>query len=1634
MEGKIVLISSEYGVVELNNGSTLSFKTGKLDDLKVGDKISFDLETINRVPTIIHISKLKDESNTIVGLSKYFNVSLNTIYEDLIKLAFDKPLVPYAIVDDKYILMLKRKYQSNISVQNKTNTTNLGDKRTPSESSGEIKRLAKVAKELNVGISYIVEFLSQKGIEIDKNPNTKIQPEIFRLLDEAFNKTNESVKILSTSEDNTRKLAFVAKEHKLNLTKVIELLKLNGIERDYNPYSVINEEEHQVFLNSLQEYRNTEVSEKEFRNKYTSGTIVETEITSIIKPSQVITRFENGFIGRLSILNLSWCLPTGEADFRKFKVGDRIKCVIIDIDYANKQVILGQKQLSKPISDTLTWERIERGDEFDVEIIESYNNTTLVKTKNNLYGIISNNFIEDSANRLRVKVNSKLDYSDLFSFVPASLDVEISETNEFVDPEINFIEDELLSFNNFKNSILGVYATDEQLSIIKFGFEKDDRIFSKEFKSNQTLYIQFELGSASYETTFKQNAIPYFLNTTEISLENENRLLELLSNQQNYWFKINARDNNEKIDFSLYNEEVNIFGDLTIGKNKKEVKFIIKYFSFGHSQFTSTEAKKRNAKYGSFLFSNKIKVISPYSAAPFDSSQQLFLDYALLKTQCFDIVNHLKTEAGEILRQEGRTLSIIDKFLEYQISLIDEQIEKQKDNSIFINQFDRIPSVSEGVSIKIPNVIADSFDLDEDSVVNLRIKKNDSLSKITDGRLCYNKDGNYYHIDINPNKTDFSIDSLNQGFYVDKRISKTQFLIQRQIIQDFLDKKIKIDHIEALIVKPEKVKTPILKPLEFKNVDLARTEKEDSTNNQVKAVKKAVGNQNIFLIQGPPGTGKTTVIAEIIQQLVEKGEKVLVSGQNHVAVDNVLEKLSQFPNLNLLRVGNPDRIDKQLLKYCIDNLVEDYKVDFKIFISNQLLIVEEYLRSKSIGQEKQELKKLLNQFVNTLVVKYGVLKEVYKQRHFILLDGITELTEKELKETTELLRKWIDDSNNDYEILLKPLIYNSIDVVFATCIGIKSDEVLKEKNFKFDTVIIDEAGKANIAESLVAIELGQKVILVGDQKQLPPYMDSSLIDKEDSFSFPNSIYGSEFTEDEILHALKSSFFEFIVTRINTEQFPKDNMEMLNYQHRMHPNIGQFVSKSFYEGKVKMGNRTHLNRIEMPSPFNKEVVFFDTSNSKNPFEQNDGFSAKNNTEAETISEIILPKLFENEVSPSNIAIIAPYKSQVANIKNYITRSESCKFRNIDVSTLDSFQGKEYDIIVFSFTRSSDHNNAPFENGKRKYSKVGFLDDARRLNVAFSRAKKKLILIGNSKTLTDNRSHFDKVFNYTELFRTLVKLSNNEEIGNFINVADLYDFKSPFELFCEKYKEGDNTIGTITEVGKNLNGIFGLKVNIENMSCLIPYSLLPSEIKYGLEKLTIPSQIEVKIHSIDYETKRVTLKIAEKINPFELFIKKYKKGDNVRGIITEVGKNQKGVFGLKVNIEEMSCLIPYSMLPKTVKNKLQELIIPSQIEVTIHSIDFDTKRVVLSVFEKNNEKRFPKASAWERTTAKYKKGDVVKGTIVGEVNFGFFIKIDTGLEGLLHRNSIAKGKLPKINETVQVKISKIDIEKKQIAFSY
>ena len=1376
-------------------------------------------------------------------------------------------------------------------------------------------RINKVLRELNLSLDRAVDFLKEKDIHIESSPNAKISQSEYDLLCYQF------------SYDNKKKEASM---------EVINRLVNNGL-----------------VINKIRR----EIQEKEAQNKikndkklFTVGNVVNVSITKIIAPSQIVTSYVGGFVGRLSVLDISWSLPQGEEVFKKYKIGSNIQAVILKVDEKKKQIILSQKHLVKPLNQTAKWEKITRGEEVNLEIVQNLHKNYIVKTNNLLFGLLNKNVDKDTLKNENFRINAKLNEANLLEFIPI-IHQEISESKyeRLIEEHASFIEPELRTFSNFKQSILGNTASKEQLKCIEKGFELDNNIFSKEIDTGVTFYIQFRMSDASYENNFKSQAIPYFLNGEKYNDKNEKILLDKLSNEK-YWFKLNTRidkKNNKEnepkeiIEFTLYNNEINFYGEVIKDNKGKDVKFLIKNFSFGQSFQFASVAKKNNEKYGSFLLNNKVKLVAPNGVIPFDDSQSKFLNYCITKTECFEIYQNLKLESGEILKQEGRALGIIDKFLEFQIDLL----KKDKANSIEIKDFKRVKSNKGNSAIQIPQVVGDRLELAEDNIVNIRVVKDQKKQKISEGVISIINDE--YQIDF---INEINLTNLENGFYIDVKVSTRQFDIQREIIKDFLERKIKIDHIESLLVNPEKVKNPIKKQVTFINEDLQRTKEEQPDNNQIKAVEKAIGNQNVFLIQGPPGTGKTTVIAEIIEQLTKKGEKILVTGQNHVAVDNVLEKISRKPNLNLLRVGNIERIDESLVKYCYENLVEEYKLDFKKFITNQKELTKLLLAFNENNTESTEQRNRFKDKVYQLAEYYNSQKETFIQKHFLLRDNVSNLSEQELIETITILENWENSFSKEYEILLQPFIYNSVDVVFATCIGIKGDKIFRETNFKFDTVIIDEAGKANIAESLVAMELGKKIILVGDQMQLPPYMDSSLLDKNDKNSFPNSIYGYGFTEDEIARALKTSFFEFIVNRIDIDLFPKDNKEMLNYQHRMHPNIGKFVSESFYGAEVEMGSRTHLNRLNLPAPFDKEIIFFDTSNTSNPYEIKSENAVKNDTEAEYISEFILPELFKNEIDKKNIAIIAPYKFQVSNIKNFIKKSTLCQQKNIDVATLDSFQGKEYDIIIFSFTRASNFSKPTIINGKKISNKVGFLDDARRLNVAFSRAKKKLILVGNATTLTDKRSHFDLLFNYTDLFKKLVKLSRKTEIGNFINIANYNSSIKSFKNFYKEYKEGDIVEAKFDNIGKTNEKMFGAFFYIDGVKALLPKSHIPNhQLKYfeGLEK---GQTIKLSIYKIDKDQDRITLilPLSKKERDNIALSKRNKYWDSIKDSIS-VDKTIKAIitkkveFGYFVKLDNIfDALLHNRQIPENCIVNIND-----EIEVKIHEIDYNKKQIAVKI---------------------------------------------------------------------------------------
>ena len=158
------------------------------------------------------------------------------------------------------------------------------------------------------------------------------------------------------------------------------------------------------------------------------------------------------------------------------------------------------------------------------------------------------------------------------------------------------------------------------------------------------------------------------------------------------------------------------------------------------------------------------------------------------------------------------------------------------------------------------------------------------------------------------------------------------------------------------------------------------------------------------------------------------------------------------------------------------------------------------------------------------------------------------------------------------------------------------NKVLKEKAVRFDTVIIDEAGKANLAETIVPMQLGNRYILVGDHKQLPPF-----IDRQELQDYANYGIGQkgkdqsdeEYDVNEIVNALSNSLFADFYDH---PCFPPENKVTLNYQFRMNPEIGQYISDLFYEGVLQSGPGTEKQTISIDG-YPSAVTFVDTTTKK-----------------------------------------------------------------------------------------------------------------------------------------------------------------------------------------------------------------------------------------------------------------------------------------------------------------------------------------------------------------------------------------------------------------------------------------------------
>jgi DNA polymerase III delta prime subunit len=279
---------------------------------------------------------------------------------------------------------------------------------------------------------------------------------------------------------------------------------------------------------------------------------------------------------------------------------------------------------------------------------------------------------------------------------------------------------------------------------------------------------------------------------------------------------------------------------------------------------------------------------------------------------------------------------------------------------------------------------------------------------------------------------------------------------------------------------------------------------------------------------------------------------------------------------------------------------------------------------------------------------------------------------------------------------LRPTLVESDDLepynlVAGTCNRLAIDSRLRFK--VFDWLILDEANKVRANEALALMPLAKRWVMIGDLKQLPPVMEEAA-----------STFKIEQPLDELVR--DDSFYGWIWDKV-----PASSKIMLPRQYRMREPIGRVVSDLFYDGKL-IHEAPHP-RMPLPWPFDRELVWVDTGAQD---EYRDAQrSVANEFEVALCKDIT--SIIRRRVRKAKLAVIAMYASQVNRLSSALKGIVPPE----DIESVDAFEGRESDAVILSLVRSNDR------------AAIGFLNDPNRVNVAISRAKKLLVIVGDSKTV-------------------------------------------------------------------------------------------------------------------------------------------------------------------------------------------------------------------------------------------------------------------------------------------------------------
>jgi hypothetical protein len=548
-------------------------------------------------------------------------------------------------------------------------------------------------------------------------------------------------------------------------------------------------------------------------------------------------------------------------------------------------------------------------------------------------------------------------------------------------------------------------------------------------------------------------------------------------------------------------------------------------------------------------------------------------------------------------------------------------------------------------------------------------------------------------------------------------------------------------------------------------------------------VSRCASGVDALVVHGPPGTGKTKLIVELLRQTLHTSpdSKILLVSQTHVALDNALERLlKQDPEAACVRIGSGSKeIDPRVERCTVEKRgialrkrVEESTRQFVEARARALGVdpgeINLGLRAfdvlglrDSIASARRQIQELESELPtlreggarSESMADAGTAEKASRQlRQRAVSDSLDKLeTQLQLAEaeltaatqklnslgkagrelasaTSEELRKTADSFTQGSERRaigdlmaladewtlrfgqsddFKAAIIASSSIVAGTCVGFCREEAASKATF--DLCIVDEAGKATTTELLVPLAQSRRAIIVGDHHQLPAVIDHAIQTGDLRERF-------ELTDEQI----QVQLFEELTKRLAGAHLAK-----LTVQYRMRGAIGALISQCFYSGELEADKSVDEREvIDLETAgLARSVTWLDPykGSGRDRFDHKNGTSFVSEREVNCVVSLLkrIAFVLRHSVTtdePPSIAVITGYAAQANQIRSAVRREAILDGLSVECATVHSFQGREVDIAIYSVAR------------RNREHKIGMLSDWRHLNVALSRARDYLVIVG------------------------------------------------------------------------------------------------------------------------------------------------------------------------------------------------------------------------------------------------------------------------------------------------------------------